>query len=279
MEPPDGEYLAYLMRIAVLFGTKPFFTLLLALASSRHGLRESDLEALFRRARMPWSASDFADAPAASGASDAGRCGPMGVLPWPCAPHCCVRPMPTRWNGINGLLTISLVDGADRFCARELMHHLWLACLPGVAAMLVGKSDGHWDREYAEGLAQVWALRHSEWARFLARSDGAEWMSQTEPVPGEGNAGEFLLAVVRHAEDLTGSQRNRLTRFVCQDLQVVLPMDFPPEERVRLLENTLDAQLDIGGKNSDGMAAEALCRLHLGIGLTGVGGVERPVKH
>ena len=127
---PDNEYLFYLNRISALIGSKPFFTVMLALASSRHGLRETDLENLFRRADMPWPTSDFAWMRQLL--REHLSQGDMGQWEFT---HGLLRSAllqsanPDKMTWVNGLLTLALFDGMDPFCARERMHHLWLAQL------------------------------------------------------------------------------------------------------------------------------------------------------
>lgn len=264
---PDGEYLTYLTRISTLFGTKPFFTVVLALASSRHGLREEDLENLFRRTGMSWNASDFAWIRQLLREHLAQ--GDMGQWEFT---HGLLRDAllqsadPDKMEWINCHLSLALFDGADRFCARERMHHLWLARLPEVAAMAIANSDSHWDTEYAEGLSQIWNLRHSEWARLLARGE-----------PGNGQDGtpeDFVIALLQNTGDLAHAAHVRLARFVCEHLLDALHVSFPAGQRIRLLTETLTMLRACGTSDVETRATESLLLMYLGLLYTGTGNKE-----
>ncbi len=225
------------------------------------------MENLFRRTGMSWNASDFAWIRQLLREHLAQ--GDMGQWEFT---HGLLRDAllqsadPDKMEWINCHLSLALFDGADRFCARARMHHLWLARLPEVAAMAIANSDSHWDTEYAEGLSQIWNLRHSEWARLLARGE-----------PGNGQDGtpeDFVIALLQNTGDLAHAAHVRLARFVCEHLLDALHVSFPAGQRIRLLTETLTMLRACGTSDVETRATESLLLMYLGLLYTGTGNKE-----
>jgi len=167
---PEGAYLAILDRLEKLIGRDFVRGVCGMIAISRSGLRESDMEGVFKELGMDFNPADFSWLRQMM----QGHFSQGDMQQWNFSHQSLRRAlrekMPEELERLNNVIVAHLrsVMANDSFAVREIMHHLCVAKRPDTAAEVIAAyyDDHHTTLE--RGLADVYT-EHEEGPAFLLK--------------------------------------------------------------------------------------------------------------
>ena len=180
---PGGAYLAVLGRLEKLIGRDFVRGVCGMIAISRGGLRESDMEGVFKELEMEFNPADFSWLRQMM----RGHVSQGDMQQWDFSHQSLRRAirekMPEELVRLNyGIGEYFLnVLAHDDFAAREIMHHLCIANRPDIAAEVIAVYGYDHYVALARGLAEVYTERGEEGQAFLLKvPNSAKNVEETE---------------------------------------------------------------------------------------------------